>query len=58
MRPFPLLAAAVSAALVTLAIVDPGHWVGRHLMLAGVASLAAAFIVFSWWELWSTRHER
>ena len=58
MRPFPILAAVVTAAVLTGTVVDPEHWFGDKALLVPVAYLAAAFVAFNWWELWSTRRDR
>ena len=58
MRPFPALAAVMTAAVVIGTLVDPEHWFGDKVALVLVAYLAAAFVAFNWWELWSRRDER
>jgi hypothetical protein len=59
MRPFPtLLAAVLTAAVLAAALVDPARWFSDNMITAAPASVAAAFVAFSWWELWSTRHDR
>jgi hypothetical protein len=59
MRPFPIMAAAaVMTLLVTAAVVHPERWFGDTVLIGVVTSLAAAFVAFNWWELWSTRHDR
>jgi hypothetical protein len=58
MRPFPVVVAVLTAAVVVVTLVDPGHWFGDNAVVVVVASLATAVIAFNWWELWSTRHER
>jgi hypothetical protein len=59
MRPFPTLVAVVlTAAVLAAALVDPAHWFSDNMIIAVAASVAAAFVAFSWWELWSTRHDR
>jgi hypothetical protein len=58
MRPLPLLVAAATAATAATALVDPEDWFGDAAVLVSVAVLAAAFVAFSWWDLWATRHNR
>jgi hypothetical protein len=58
MRPFPVLAAVITAAVVVVTLVDPANWFGDNAVVVVVTSLATAVIAFNWWELWSTRHER
>jgi hypothetical protein len=59
MRPFPtLLAAVLAAAVLAAALVHPAHWFSDNMIIAAAASVAAAFVAFSWWELWSTRQDR
>ena len=57
MRPFPILAAVLSAAVLTATVVDPAHWFSDNMIIAVAASVAAAFAAFSWWELWADRHD-
>jgi hypothetical protein len=57
MRPFPLLAALMTAAIVAGAALDPEHWFGDNALLVAVASLAFASVAFSWWELWSSARQ-
>ena len=57
MRPFPILAALLVAAILTGTVVDPENWFGDKFSLVVVASVAAAFVAFNWWELWSTRDD-
>jgi hypothetical protein len=57
MHPFPLLAAVLIAALVAT-VAEAKSWLGDGLVLVLMACLAAALVAFSWWELWSSRHER
>jgi hypothetical protein len=57
MRPFPILAAVFTTVLVASA----AHAESRlddSLVLVLAACLATALVAFSWWELWSSRHER
>ena len=58
MRPFPILAAVMAAALLAATVVDPEHWLSDNVIVAVVASVAAAFVAFNWWELWHTRGDR
>jgi hypothetical protein len=58
MRPFPLLAVLLSTAFVAATVVDPEHWFGDGAVIVAVSLLAGGFVAFSWWDLWSTRHER
>ena len=58
MRPFPLLAAVLAATLLAATLVAPELWFSDKTIIAAAASVAAAFVAFSWWELWSTRHDR
>jgi hypothetical protein len=58
MRPFPTLAAVLAAAVLAATVVDPDRWFSDNAIIAVAASVAAAFVAFSWWELWSTRHDR
>ena len=57
MRPFPILAAVMAAALLAATIVDPERWFSDKVIVAVAFSVAAAFIAFSWWELWATRDD-
>jgi hypothetical protein len=57
MRPFPILAALLSAAVLAATVVDPEHWFSDNMIIAVAASVAAAFVAFSWWELWADRHD-
>ena len=57
MRPFPLLAALLTAALVA-SVADAQSWLGDGFVLVLMACLATAVVAFNWWELWSSRHER
>jgi hypothetical protein len=58
MRPFPLLAAVVTAAVLVGTVLDPENWFGDKVVLVVAAYLATAFVAFNWWEFWCTRHER
>jgi hypothetical protein len=58
MRPVPILAAMLTAALLTATFVDVEHWFGGSPLAIAAAALAAAVVVFNWCELWITRHER
>jgi hypothetical protein len=58
MRPLPVLAAVVSAAVLIASVVASKNWIGNHLVLVVIGALATAIVAFNWWELWSTRHER
>jgi sugar phosphate permease len=58
MRPVPIFAAMLTAALVTGTFVDVEHWFGGNIFAIAAAALAAAVVVFNWCELWITRHER
>jgi hypothetical protein len=58
MRPFPMFAAVLVAALLAATVVDPEHWFSDNVLIAVAASVGAAFVAFSWWELWATRHDR
>jgi hypothetical protein len=55
MRPFPIVAAALMAAVLLGTMLDPQNWFGDKALLVVVGWLAAAFVAFNWWELWSTR---
>jgi hypothetical protein len=57
MRPFPILAALLTAALVA-SVAEAESWLGDALLLTLMACLATAVVAFNWWELWSSRHER
>ena len=58
MRPFPLLAAVLAATLLAATVVAPELWFSDKTIIAAAASVATAFVAFSWWELWSTRDDR
>jgi hypothetical protein len=58
MRPVPIFAAMLTAALLAGAFVDLEHWFGGNIFALAAAALAAAVVVFNWCELWGTRHER
>jgi hypothetical protein len=57
MHPFPLLVAALVAVLAAT-IAEAESWLGDGLVLVLMACLATGLVAFSWWELWSSRHER
>jgi hypothetical protein len=57
MRPFPILAAVLLTVAVA-SIAEAESWFGDSLVLVLMACLATALVALSWWELWSTRHER
>jgi sugar phosphate permease len=58
MRPVPILAAMVMAALLAGTLVDVEHWFGGNMLAIAAAAVAAAVVAFNWCELWGTRHER
>ena len=58
MRTLPLLVAAATAATAATAFIDPEGWFGDSAVLVAVAVLAAAFVGFSWYDLWATRDHR
>ena len=58
MRPFPLLAAMLVAAVLAGTLVEAEHWFGGNPLLVAAAALAAAVVAFNWCELWATRHDR
>jgi len=58
MRPLPILAVLLSTAFVAATVVDPENWFGDGAVIVAVSLLAGSFVAFSWWDLWSTRHER
>jgi hypothetical protein len=58
MRPFPMLAGLMAAALLAAAVLHPEAWLSDTVLIAVAASLAATFAAFNWWELWTTRHDR
>ena len=57
MRPFSILGAVLAAAVLAATVVDPEHWFSDNMIIAVAASVAAAFVAFSWWELWADRHD-
>jgi len=58
MRPVPILAAMLMAALIAGTLVDVEHWFGGNLLAVAAAAVAASVVAFNWCELWVTRHER
>jgi hypothetical protein len=57
MHPLPLLLTFLVAVLAA-SVAEAESWLGDGLVLVLAASLGAALVAFSWWELWSSRHER
>ena len=57
MRPFPVLAVMLIAAILAGGLVDAENWLGGNPLLVAGASLAAAIVAFNWWELWAHRDQ-
>jgi hypothetical protein len=58
MRPVPIFAAMLMAALLAGTVVDVEHWFGGNVFAVAAAAFAAAVVAYNWCELWITRHER
>jgi hypothetical protein len=57
MRPFPVLAAMLIAAVLAGGLVDAEHWLGGNPLLVAGAALAAAIVAFNWCEVWAHRDQ-
>ena len=57
MHTLPLLLAAL-VAILAASVAEAAHWLGDGLILVVMACVATALVVFNWWELWSSRHDR